>query len=200
MVGSKPDRSGTRMCLAMTGKLVEHCRRCVRAVLRFGSAERGATAVEFAIIAPAFIATLVAVLQVCVFLFAQMAIQNAAVQAGRYFMTGQAQNNNWTASSIISSVCTNTNLSVLFNCSNMYVVVQTYASFASANTGQPAMYNGNTPITSYAFDPGTPGDVMVVQLIYAWPVISAPLGFNLSNLPNNQAELMGVSAFRVEPY
>jgi hypothetical protein len=41
---------------------------------------------------------------------------------------------------------------------------------------------------------------MVVQLIYAWPVVTAPLGFNISNLPNNQAQLMGVSAFRVEPY
>jgi hypothetical protein len=41
---------------------------------------------------------------------------------------------------------------------------------------------------------------MVVQLIYQWPVISGPLGFSLSNLPGSAIEMMGVTAFRVEPY
>lgn len=156
-------------------------------------------AVEFALVAPVFIATLVAVLQVCIFLFAQMAIQDAAVQAGRYFMTGQAQTNGWTASNIVSKVCP----SVLFNCTNMFIVVQDYSSFAAASTSPPAMYNGSTALnqSNYTFDSNPqPGDVVVVQLVYAWPVLSGPLGFNISNLPNNQSELMGVSAFRVEPY
>ena len=174
-----------------------------RDIRHLSRAAQGTTAVEFAIIAPAFIATLIAVFQVCIFIFAQLAIQNAAVEAGRYFMTGQAQNGDWTANNIITNVCTNTNLSLLFNCNNMYVVVQDYSSFAAANTSPPAMYNGNTPLnqSNYTFDSTPPpGNVVVVQLVYAWPVLSAPLGFNIANLPNNQAQLMGISAFRVEPY
>ncbi len=187
----------------MLRNLAKYFRRRARDISRLCFARQGATAVEFALIAPAFIATLVAVFQVGIFLFAQMAIQNAAVEAGRYFMTGQAQTNSWQASNIISTVCTNTNLSVLFTCNNMFVVVQDYSTFAAASTSAPAMYNGNTPLTqsNYTFDSNPPpGDVVVVQLIYAWPVVSAPFGFNISNLPNNQKELMGVSAFRVEPY
>jgi Flp pilus assembly protein TadG len=171
-----------------------------RGVLAFCRAESGATAVEFAIIGPVFIATLVAVLQVCVFSFAQMAIQNAAVEAGRYFMTGQAQSNGWTASTIVSNVCP----SALFNCSNMYIVVQDYSSFAGANTSAPAMYNGSTANTqaNYTFNStgAAPTDIVVVQLVYAWPVITGPFGFNISNLPNNQIQLTGVTAVRVEPY
>ena len=180
----------------MASRLTQYLRRCGREMVRFGGARRAATAVEFALIAPAFIATLVAVFQTCIFLFAQMVIQDEANQAGRYFMTGQAQNGGWTASTVVNMVCQ----SALFNCNNMYIVVQTAASFAAANTSAPAMYNGSTPITSYTYSPGSQGDIMVVQLIYAWPVVSGPLGFNLSNLPNNAAELMGVSAFRAEPY
>lgn len=82
----------------------------------------------------------------------------------------------------------------------MIVVAQSYASFAAANTSQPALYTGGQPVTSFAFDPGTPGEVMVVQLVYKWSVVSGPLGFVLSNLPNNAAEMMGVTAIRVEPY
>jgi Flp pilus assembly pilin Flp len=167
-----------------------------RALSRFCGATQGATAVEFALIAPAFIATLVALLQTCVFLFAQMALQNAAVQAARYFMTGQAQNSGWSASTVTNMVCP----SVMFTCSKLILIVQNYSSFAAANTSAPQLYSNGQLITSWAYDPGTPGDVMVVQLVDPWTVVSGPLGFALSNLPNSAAEMMGVSAFRVEPY
>jgi Flp pilus assembly protein TadG len=180
----------------MAGKLTKYLRRGVACISRFRKAERGATAVEFALIAPAFLATLIAVFQTCVFMFAQMALQNAAVQAGRYFMTGQAQNGNWSASTVISKVCP----SALFTCANMILVVQNSASFAAANTSAPALYNNGNAVTSFAYNPGTPGEVMVVQLVYPWSVVGGPLGFVLSNLPNGAAEMMGVSAFRVEPY
>jgi Flp pilus assembly protein TadG len=184
----------------MTGKLAKYLRRRAEDISRFRGASRGATAVEFALLAPVFIATLVAFFQTTVFLFAQAALQDAAVQAARYFMTGQAQNGSWTATNIQQKVCTNTALSILFNCSNLIVVVQTYSDFASANTASPQLYNNGQPVTTFAYSPGTPGDVMVVQLVYKWSVVSAPLGFALSNLPNGAAEMVGVSAFRVEPY
>jgi hypothetical protein len=55
-------------------------------------------------------------------------------------------------------------------------------------------------VNTWAYSPGSPGQIMVVQLVYPWSVVSGPLGFTLANLPNNAAEMMGVSAFRVEPY
>ena len=180
----------------MAGKLTKYLRRGVAGMSRFGKAQHGATAVEFALIAPAFLATLIAVFQTCIFMFAQMALQNAAVQAGRYFMTGQAQNGGWSASTVVSKVCP----TALFTCSNMVLVVQNAASFSAANTSAPSLYSNGNAVTSFAYNPGTPGEVMVVQLVYPWSVVSGPLGFALSNLPNGAAEMMGVSAFRVEPY
>jgi Flp pilus assembly pilin Flp len=180
----------------MLEKPTKYLHRCVENVRRFRRAERGATAVEFALIAPAFIATLVALLQTCLFLFAQMALQNAAVQASRYFMTGQAQNGGWTASTVTNMVCPE----YLFTCSKLILIVQNYSSFAAANTSAPQLYNNGQLITSWAYDPGTPGEVMVVQLVYPWTVVGGPLGFTLANIPNSGAEMMGVSAFRVEPY
>jgi len=183
--------------------LTRYVQRLAQGISRFTRASDGATAVEFAIIAPAFLATLIAVLQTCVFMFAQTVLQNAANQAGRYFLTGQAQNNNCTASQIINGGCSTLAgvcPAAMFNCGNMYLVVQNYTSFAAASTSPPAMYSNGNPVTSYAYDPGTPGDIMVVQLIYAWPVVGGPLGFTLANLPNGSAQMMGISAFRVEPY
>ena len=182
----------------MLRNLAKCFRRGASEISRFGSGRQGATAVEFALIAPAFLAVLIALFQTAVFLFAQMTLQTAAVQVGRYFMTGQAQNGGWTATTIQNKICPQ--IQALFTCANVIVVAQSYASFAAANTSAPQLYSGGQPVTSFAFDPGTPGEVMVVQLVYKWSVVSGPLGFVLSNLPNNAAEMMGVTAIRVEPY
>jgi Flp pilus assembly protein TadG len=171
--------------------------RLARAATRFRAARAGATAVEFALIAPFFIAVLVAIFQVSVYLFVQQSLQNAAMQAGRLFLTGQAQS--WTQAAFKTYVCQNF-LPSLFTCSSLIVSVQTYPSFAAANTSAPALYSNGQPITNFPYSPGTQGQIMVVQLVYPWSVVGGPLGFSIANLPNNAAEMMGVAAFRVEPY
>jgi Flp pilus assembly protein TadG len=181
----------------MVRVLTRYFQRAARDLVRLSAAREGATAVEFALIAPAFIALVVAIFQVCVYVFVQQSLQNAATQAGRLFLTGQAQT--WSQSTFKDYVCTNY-LPSLFSCSSLIVSVQTYQNFASASTTAPALYNAGVPITSFPYSPGTQGQIMVVQLVYPWSVVSGPLGFTIANLPNNAAEMMGVAAFRVEPY
>lgn len=174
-------------------------RRVTRQISFFVRTEQGATAVEFALVAPAFLATLLAILEVTIFLFAQMALQDAANQAARYFLTGQAQNNNWSAATVVGKVCP----TIVFNCSNVFIAVQNSTSFSGANTAPPSMYDAGGNLLAqgnYTYDPGTPGDTMVVQLVYAWPVVPGPLGFNLGPVQHGAVQIMGVSAFRVEPY
>jgi Flp pilus assembly protein TadG len=182
----------------MFRSLTKHFRRRVRDISRFRAAQDGATAVEFALIAPIFLGLIVAILQTTIYLFAQAALQNAAIEAGRLFMTGQAQNGGWNAGTIQTKVCPQ--IQAMFNCSNVIVIVQNYSSFAGASTSTPQLYNNGNPVTTFAYNPGTPGEIMVVQLVYKWPVVGGPLGFTLSNLPDGTAEMMGISAFRVEPY
>jgi Flp pilus assembly protein TadG len=179
--------------------LAKFSRRRAQQLSRFGHASQGAMAVEFAIVAPIFIAVLLAVLQVAIFLFAQQALQNAAMQAGRLFLTGQAQGDSQTT--FRNLICASY-LPSIFKCSNLVIVVQSATSFAAANTSAPALYsNGQAiPVTNFTYNPGTPGQVMVVQLVYPWTVFGGPLGFSLANLPNGSALMMGISAFRVEPY
>ena len=167
---------------------------------RFCAARNGATAVEFALIAPAFLGTLIAVLETTLFLFAQATLQNAAVAGGRMFMTGQAQNSNLTQAQFVNDICPM--ISALFTCSNVMVNIQNYANFSSASASAPTLtYNAQGQVNNnWNYNAGTPGQVMVVQLIYQWPIVGGPLGSVLSNLGNNTAEIMGVTAFRVEPY
>jgi Flp pilus assembly protein TadG len=175
--------------------------RCyARHLSRFCRARRAATAVEFALIAPAFIAVLVALLQTMVVLFAQQALQAGATEAARLFLTGQAQNANLTSSQLISQICPM--MQPLINCSSLNLNVASYTSFSGASTtAQTLTFNGSGQVTNtFTYAPGTPGQVMVVELIYPMSAVSGPLGFTLAGLSNGMTEIVGVSAFRVEPY
>jgi Flp pilus assembly protein TadG len=173
-----------------------------RNVARFAAARQGTTAVEFALIAPAFLAMLFAIIQSTLFLFAQETLQNAAVEGGRLFMTGKAQTTGTSGLSqtqFANDVCPM--ISAVFTCSKLQINVAAYSSFGSASTSAPSLYDSNgNPITSGTYSPGTQGEIMIVQLAYPWPIIGIPLGSLFSNTGYGTTEMMGISAFRVEPY
>jgi hypothetical protein len=82
------------------------------------------------------------------------------------------------------------------------VDVQTAPSFAGANTSTPTLTfdkSGNVT-NAWQCQPGSPGDIVVVQVMYQWPVFLGPLAFNLSNLSNGKRLLMSSAAFKNEPY
>lgn len=160
----------------------------------------GTAAVEFALVVPVFLAMLIAIFETTIFLFAQQTLQNAAMQAGRLFMTGQAQHSATTQTQFKNIVCPM--IQPLFDCNSLMVNVQTYTAFSGANASAPTLtYNAQGQVTNtWSYSAGGPGQVMVVQLIYQWPIVGGPLGSVLGNLGNGTAEMMGVTAFRVEPY
>src|SRR5262249_32277225 len=148
----------------------------------------GVTAVEFALVAPALIATLIAILEVMYFLFAQQTLQTAAVEFGRMFMTNQGPaqsatvNSNGTLKSA-SSICGIIN--TLLDCTAVTVDVQSYNAFNGADTSMLRLYDGSgNPITNFSFTAGTPGQIVVIRLVYQLTTIKGPLGFVLSSLSN----------------
>jgi Flp pilus assembly protein TadG len=172
--------------------------RRARDISRFRRARGGATAVEFALIAPAFLAIVIALLEVSYFLFAQQTLQTAAVEAGRLFMTSQGP-------SQASLLATNSNIckiiQPLLSCGSVMVDVQPYDTFSAADAGAPTLtYDGQGNVTNtWSYAAGTPGQVVVVRLMYQLTTIRGPLGFVLSNLSNGMMLAMGVTAVRVEP-
>jgi Flp pilus assembly protein TadG len=160
----------------------------------------GATAVEFGLVATPFLALLVAVIQTMIVFFAQRLLDEVVSQASRTIQTGQAQTSSLTQSQFASWVCQKT--VILFTCGDFMVNVQSSSTFASASTAPPTLTfdaNGNVANT-WSYQLGNPGDIVVVQVMYQWPVFLGPLGFNLSNLPNGNRLLVSSNVFKREPY
>jgi Flp pilus assembly protein TadG len=172
----------------------------VRKFSRFWTTRRASAAIEFAIIAPIFIGLLISVLETGIFFFAQNTLQAAAVQAGRLILTGQAQTSGLTQSGFAGDVCPS--ISALFTCANLMIDVSSYSSFSGATVSTPTLtYNAQGNVTNtWNYSPGAAGQIVVVRLMYQWPLISGPFALIVPNLSNGTSLMMGVTAFRVEPY
>ena len=172
----------------------------LRSCKYFVHCKKGATVVEFALVAAPFLALLVALFQTAIVFFAGRVLDETTMQASRVILTGQAQNSNMTQAQFATAVCNNT--FALFNCRNFLINVQTYNSFSSASASAPTLtFNSKGQVSNtWSYSPGGPGDIVVVQVMYQWPVVLGPLGFNLSNLSNGNRLLMSTAVFKNEPY
>lgn len=168
-----------------------------RAARRFARHQKGAAAVEFALVAVPFLALLFAIIETALVFFAGQTLETAASDAGRLVMTGQAQS--FSKDEFKTAVC-NYLAGGLFNCSGgVYVNVTTFASFGSVNTAAPVT-NGQLNTANMNYTPGGPNCIVAVQLYYQWPIYVSLLGDNLANLNGGYRLLVATSVFRNEPY
>lgn len=160
---------------------------------RFIHHERGATAVEFALVLLPFLTLLFMTMETGVVFLAQQSLETAAADAGRLVMTGQVQS--LSAGAFKAKVCEKNY--AMFDCNKIYVDVKSYgSSFSSINNTIQYDSSGN-PQTQ--FSPGNAGDVAVVRLIYQWPIISPLAQPYLADSGSTKRLLVATAAFRNEP-
>jgi Flp pilus assembly protein TadG len=182
-----------------------------RVARRFARHQKGAAAVEFALVAVPFLALLFAIIETALVFYAGQVLETAASDMGRMVMTGQGAN--WSVSDFQKQLCGTiqsngtiqnpTAINALFKCQNIGISVQNYkTSFANAATGDaaaPPVANGNIDPTNLPFSPVGPSCVVAVQLYYQWPIYVSLLGDSLANFGSDRL-LVATSVFRTEPY
>jgi Flp pilus assembly protein TadG len=162
--------------------------------------EDGATAVEFGMVAAPFLALVFAIIETAVVFFAGQTLETAIADASRLILTGQAQQQNFDAAAFKQAVCAR--IFGLFDCQNgIKIDVQKYNNFAGSDTSKPLDGQGDLQGNfGNNYNPGGPGDIIVVRAIYEWPVYVQLLGFNMADMKNGKRLIMATAAFRNEPY
>jgi Flp pilus assembly protein TadG len=176
---------------------------------RFARQQDGAAAVEFAIVAVPFLGLLFAILETAMVFFSGQTLEATLASSARLILTGQAQTTDfktsapattpWTKEEFKTAVCAR--LSSMFDCSKLYVSVDTVANFASADTSTPVA-DGKLTVDTNAlpYNTGNPGDIVVVSIYYEWPIAVTLLNTHISNLGGDKRLLLATSVFRNEPY
>jgi len=166
----------------------------LRQMRRLARKEDGAAAIEFGMVAAPFLLLIFAIMETAMVFFAGQTLETAVSDSSRLIMTGQAQAQGFNQSAFKDAVCGK--IYGLFDCqAGVHIDVKSYPSFASVNLTPPLDAGGNfDPNMSY--QPGGPGDIVVVRLFYQWPIFVSLL----SNMSGNNRLLIATAAFRNEPF
>jgi Flp pilus assembly protein TadG len=166
----------------------------IRTMRRLARKQDGTAAIEFGMVAAPFLLLVFAIIETALVFFAGQTLETAVADSARLIMTGQAQNQGFDQTAFKNAVCAK--IYGLFDCANgVKVDVKTYASFGAINLAPPLDADGNFQNTMN-YQPGGPGDIVVVRLFYQWPVFLTLL----QNMAGNKRLLIATSTFRNEPY
>jgi len=164
---------------------------------RFRRSRDGTAALEFALVAPIFLALLFAILETALMFFASQVLETMTQQSARMILTGQAQSASYTASDFKTYVCNQ--IPALFTCANISVDVQSFGAFSAVTFSNQVDGSGNFISNNLQYDPGGAGCIVLVRVFYPWQLFVTGLGYNISNMAGSKRLLIATAAFRNEP-
>ncbi len=166
---------------------------------RFGRAKKGATAVEFALIATPFFLLLFALVEITMVFFTSTALEHAGSEIARKIRTGELQSTGATSGEFVSQVCAE--MTTIIPCNgNVSVDIRTFADFDDVFTTNPIDPDGNLDVGSFQFDPGNAGDIVMVRIFYSWHLNTPLIGAAFGNMGGNRRLIVASMAFRNEPF
>lgn len=158
---------------------------------RFVQAEEGATAIEFAFIAPVLIFALYSLIEIGLLGMMMSNLDNAVIEASRRIRTGRADMAT-SASTFEDQICTNMGDNTQQCRDRLMISVEKYAQFAAAGAANTA--------PAGQFDAGAAGDIIVVKANYTWPLITPYVASAYHGGNMTEVVLASRMAFKNEPF
>ena len=174
---------------------------CLRKFLRrFARHRRGATAVEFAMIAPLFFGSLFAIMETGTLFLKATAIEAGVEEAKRVTMTGQIAAAGSPAAQLgafKTAFCKQAGW--IISCDAVKFDVRAFATFGIAAMPNPVT-GGVFNSGSLQFNTGKPCEIVVIRAYYEASSITALIRNDVAGLSNGHVLLGGSAAFKNEPY
>lgn len=167
---------------------------------RFARHRGGATAVEFAMIAPLLFGTLFAIMESGTLYLKATAMEAGVEEAKRVTMTGQvtgAGNAEAQIGKFKTAFCGQ--VSWIINCDNVHFDVRAFDTFGLAAMPNPVVAGVFQP-GNLQFNPGRPCQIVVVRAYYETTSVTGFIRNDVSQLANKNVLLAGSAAFKNEPF
>lgn len=165
----------------------------------FARDERGATLVEFGLIAAPFFFLIFGLLEVCLVFIMSTVLEHAVAEASRPLRTGESQDAGVNKEQFRLSVCGE--LFGMLDCDGkLHIDVKTISGFSSASNDMPLDGDGNFDESGFQYQPGGPNDIVAVRVFYEWDLITPWISQPLANMAGNRHLLQASAVFRNEPF
>lgn len=176
--------------------------RLSNALGAFARAERGGTAVEFALISLPFMVLIFGILELALVFLAATTLENAVENASRKIRTGEFQTSAASNKSDFKALVCGGMTWLGADCgANLTVDVRTFSNFASLANNDPLPASTFTEAQT-CWSPGQPGDIVLVRAYYKWKLFTPVLDGALQNMGGGTGTrlISMATAFRNEPF
>ena len=164
---------------------------------RFARAEKGATAVEFSLVAFPFFGLMFAIIEIGLTMFASATLDNATQMAARMIRTGIAQEQSLNSIGFRNAICDR--VGPLFDCGQIKIDVRTITTFDST-IPPPLDDEGKLDEDTFLYLPGKGGDIVLVRAFYEWPSFAKLVYLSLQNTGNGTFLMNSTVVFKNEPF
>lgn len=167
---------------------------------RLAGDRRGATAIEFAILAIPFIMLVFAVLESAVSFTAEQVMANATDKLARKIRTGEIKPATTDQAAFRALLCADIAVFVPAGCPNLKFDLQSYAKFSDVPKSIPYSSPGVIDASGFKYAPGGAGTINNLRVIYEWPVITDIMKSKLAGLKDGKILLYTSTTWQNEPF
>ncbi len=170
-------------------------------LLQYLRESEGVTAIEFSLMAAPFMLIVIGIIELSLVYVANSLLMGGVEDVARQIRTGQLQTADDPQQAFHDAFCKTSG--ILIDCNNIQYEVETIATFADADLSPPSADDfddqGNFK-TPPPFEPGSSGSLIMVRVLYFYPLVTPLIGQFFSDLPGNKKLMMGTLVFQNEPY
>jgi Flp pilus assembly protein TadG len=167
-----------------------------RGLKRLARSKAGLTAIEVALVMPVFLLLSFGIIETAILYFIATSLEGQVSASGRQIRTGNVQAAGNPIEEFRNLLCGG--LGGLIDCTNVVIDVRNFTNWSAVNyppfldeDGNPA---GNT------FNPGGPGNIVLVRVAYRWTILTPFLGQFFGDGGGQSKQLFSAAAFRNEPF
>lgn len=173
----------------------------LRGLKTHASDERGATAVEFALVAMPFFLLICGIMELAFIFIISISLENSTVGLARTIRTGELQTAGGNAAAFKADLCKNMGWLQADCSTKLRLDVRTYSSFSGTNNQGAPITDGawNDPAKD-CFQTGGPGDIVLVRAYYEWDLIAPGFSKAFETLNGGKTVISAATTFRNEPY
>lgn len=167
---------------------------------RFMADRRGATAIEFSILALPFFALLFAVLETTISFSAEQTMANAADRLSREIRIGTLDPAVTDEDAFRAMICERMDLFVTDGCPGLHFDLQSYPNFAAVPKTIPYSAPGVIDTRGFRYAPGGAGTINNLRVLYKWPVITNLMKTRIAGLEDGHVLLYATTTWQNEPF
>lgn len=161
---------------------------------------RGATAIEFGILALPFFLLIFAVIETTISFTAEQVMANSMDKLARQVRTGQIVPAATDENAFRELICDDIELFVADGCPDLHFDLQSYATFDDVPKSIPFSGPGQIDTSDFQYSPGGAGTINNLRIIYKWPVYTDMMKSRIAGLEDGRVLLYTTTTWQNEPF